>query len=101
MATPIIITPPPPPPPPDKPKRFELTADAGYWLRKWSTWLAALSASAAAGLGVYAVLPVRVQALFPDWALLSLGGIAVGAAMLVPLATSIQQKSIPVRGPAP
>jgi hypothetical protein len=94
MATPIIITPPPPPPPPDKPKRVELTADARLWARKWSTWLAVLSASAGAGLAAYAVMPARVQGLMPDWALMVLGGFSVVSALLVPVATSIQQRKI-------
>lgn len=101
MSTPIIITPPPPPPPPDRPKRFALTPDAAFWMRKWSTWLALASACSTAGLAAFVLLPARVQSLFPDWALLTLGAVAVGAAMLVPLATSIQQRSIPAPEPGP
>lgn len=95
MSTPIIITPPPPPPPP--PPKFlgmTLTADAHAVLRKWSTWLAILSASATAGLAAYAILPGRVQGLMPDWALGTLGAVAIITALLIPVATSVQQASL-------
>lgn len=72
---------------------FPATKDARLWRRKWSTWLALASASASAGLGAFAILPERVQVLMPDWALGTLGGIAIAAALLIPLATSIQQKA--------
>lgn len=84
----IVIT------PPTKPKRVALTDDAYLWAHKWSTWLAVLSAAAAAGLGAYAVMPARVQGLMPDWALATLGGVAIVSALLVPVATSIQQRKI-------
>ena len=74
--------------------KIELKPDARYWHRKWSTWLALASAMATAGLGAYTLMPTRVQGLLPDWALLTLGGVAVGAAMLVPLATSLTQRSL-------
>lgn len=67
------------------------------WSHVWarlSTWLAIASASATAGLGAYALMPDRVQALFPDWALIALGGVAVGAAVLVPVATSFRQRGL-------
>lgn len=67
---------------------------AKVWHRKWSTWLAIASASATAGLGAYAILPERVQTLVPDWALMGLGSAAMLAALLVPLATSLSQKSL-------
>lgn len=57
-----------------------------------STLLALLSASATAGLGAYALLPERVQASFPDWSLVTLGAVAVGSALLIPVATSFRQK---------
>lgn len=100
MATPIIITPPPTPPeptPPTKPKKIEMVEDAFLWAHKWSTWLAVLSASAAAGLAAYAIMPARVQALMPDWALGSLGGVAIVSALLVPVATSIKQRKLVAR----
>lgn len=59
---------------------------------RFSTLLALLSASATAGLGAYALLPERVQASFPDWSLVTLGAIAVGSALLIPVATSFKQK---------
>lgn len=71
-----------------------LTADASHWARKWSTWLALASASATAGLGAFAILPDRVQGLMPDWALATLGGVAIIAALLVPVATSVQQRGL-------
>jgi hypothetical protein len=67
---------------------------ARLWHRKWSTWLALLSASATAGLGAYVLFPERLQGLIPDWALLTLGGVAMGAAMLVPVATSLTQQGL-------
>lgn len=70
---------------------MKLTPDAKLWHRKWSTWLALASAMATAGLGAYVLLPERAQMLMPDWALMAMGGVAIGAAMLVPLATSIAQ----------
>lgn len=63
------------------------------WIGRFSTWLAILSASATAGLGAYAVLPERVQGAFPDWSLVVLGALAIGSAMLVPVATSFKQKA--------
>ena len=56
-----------------------------------STLLALLSASATAGLGAYALLPERVQGSFPEWSLVTLGALAVGAALLIPVATSFKQ----------
>lgn len=63
--------------------------------RRISTWLAVVSASATAGLGAYALMPERAQEAFPAWALVTLGALAVGSAMLVPLATSFRQKGHP------
>jgi hypothetical protein len=84
----------PPPPPPKKILGvLPATADAHLWKRKVSTWLAVASASASAGLGAYAIMPARVQAMMPDWALGALGGIAIVAALLIPLATSVQQRA--------
>lgn len=57
-----------------------------------STWLAVVSASATAGLGAYALLPNRVQESFPEWSLLTMGVLAVGSALLIPVATSFRQK---------
>lgn len=73
---------------------MKLTSDAKLWHRKWSTWLAAASASATAALGAYALFPERVQVLMPDWLLATLGGIAIGAALLIPLATSLSQAKL-------
>lgn len=74
---------------------LEWTHDAGCWFRKWSTGLALLSACSTAGLAAYAILPDRAQAGFPDWALTAMSVSAVLSALLIPLATSVQQKSIP------
>ncbi len=57
-----------------------------------STWLATVAAAAAGALGAYALMPERAQALFPEWGLIALGGLAVGGAFLVPVATSFKQK---------
>lgn len=69
-------------------KRFDFYGVAA----RLSTLLALLSASATAGLGAYALLPSRVQASFPDWSLVTLGAVAVGSALLIPVATSFRQK---------
>lgn len=61
--------------------------------RRASTWLAILSAAATAGLGAYALMPERAQDVFPDWVLITMGGLAVGSAFLVPVATSFRQKA--------
>ena len=75
----------------DKLLGVQKTADAHIWRQKWSTWLALASASATAGLGAYAIMPERVQSIMPDWAIGTLGGIAILSALLIPLATSVQQ----------
>ncbi|MFQ6309909.1 hypothetical protein [Lysobacter capsici] len=72
---------------------MKLTQDARHWRRKWSTWLGAVAASAAGGLGVYAMAPERAQNLVPDWALGALITVGIVAGLLVPLATSIAQAS--------
>lgn len=72
----------------------KFTTDARLWHKKWSTWLAMLSAMSTAALGAYALLPERVQALMPDWALGTLGAIAIVSALLVPLATSLSQTKL-------
>ena len=77
-----------------KRKVLRFMPDAKVWHRKWSTWLAMTSASATGGLGAYAILPARAQELVPDWALMSLGGVAIMAALLVPLATSLSQEGL-------
>lgn len=71
-----------------------MNIDFSFWMKRWSTWLALASLSATSGLGAYALMPERVQALVPDWALASLGGIAMGAVILIPVATSIAQPKI-------
>lgn len=72
---------------------FPATKDAHLRWRKWSTWLALSSASASAGLAAYAIMPERAQALVPDWTLALNAAVAIISAMLIPLATSIQQKA--------
>lgn len=62
--------------------------------RRLSTTLGIVSASASAGLGAYTVMPERAQALFPDWAVVAMGAVAVGAALLVPIATSFRQPGL-------
>ena len=73
---------------------FPATDDAHLRWRKASTWCALVSASASAGLGAYAILPARVQGLMPDWALGLLGALAILSALLVPVATSVQQQGM-------
>lgn len=74
---------------------LQWTHDAKSVLRKWSTSLALISASTTAGLASFAILPERAQAGFPDWALTAMSVTAVLSALLIPLATSIQQRDIP------
>ncbi|QDH70851.1 hypothetical protein [Marilutibacter alkalisoli] len=71
-------------------KRFDFHAV----MRRISTWLSIVGVSAITGLGTYAAMPARVQAAFPDWALIVLGTLALGSHMLVPFATSFKQKNI-------
>lgn len=61
-------------------------------LTRASTWLALLSLSAVGGLGAYALMPERAQLLMPDWMLMTLAGVAMGSAVLTPVATSFKQK---------
>ena len=78
-------------------KRFNFAGLAA----RISTWLAVAAASAAGGIATYATLPERIQKTFPDWTLTTLGGIAVGCALLIPLATSFKQKRFQSGDPAP
>ncbi|MBB4126235.1 hypothetical protein GGR77_001525 [Xanthomonas translucens] len=66
--------------------------DFAGWASRISTWLAVMAACAAGALGAYAVMPERVQNLMPEWLLIALGAIAMGAAFLVPVATSFKQR---------
>lgn len=68
------------------------TADAGLVLRKWSTWLVGIAGLSTAALATYSGWPQRLQDLTPDWVLGVLGVLQL-AYVLVPLATSIQQKT--------
>ena len=77
---------------------MKLTHDACHWWKKWSTWLAVVAAMSAGGLGAYTIAPGRAQELVPDWALGVLVGAGILSAMLIPLATSIAQRSIPKPG---
>lgn len=90
MSSPVpIITPPP--------KKLlgviPLTADAGKVLRKWSTWLVGIAGLSTLALAAYTAWPQRLQDLTPDWALVVLGVLQL-AYVLVPAATSIQQRSV-------
>jgi hypothetical protein len=70
--------------------RFDFTS----WMARASTWLAMLSAASTASLGAYALMPERVQNAFPDGVLVGLGGMAIGAAFLIPVATSFKQRNL-------
>lgn len=78
---------------------IQLTIDADYVFRKWSTWLAIAAAMCAAGVASYGMLPMDMQAILPQWAKSALAFGSIISAMLVPVATSIQQKSIPTTAP--
>lgn len=71
------------------------THDAGFVLKKWSTWLSIVAASMFAGCMAYEQLPMSFRDAMPDWFQAAMGIAAVVSAMAVPVATSIQQKSIP------
>lgn len=62
--------------------------------KRISTWLGLVSASSAAGLAAYAVMPGRAQDAFPEWTLTALGIAAVASALLVPVATSFRQPAL-------
>lgn len=70
-------------------------------LRRWSTWLATLSASSVAGLLTYATLPARIQDQVPDFVLTAMAGVAIVASMAVPIATSVKQKSLDTKQEPP
>lgn len=72
-------------------KRFDFTKV----MRRVSTWLGLASASATSGLAAYALLSEPAQAAFPQWALAGMGLVAVVSAVLIPVATSFKQKSVP------
>lgn len=55
-------------------------------MRRASTWLSGISAGS---LIAFAALPEEIKRVFPDWTLLALG---VTAVVLVPVATSFQQR---------
>ena len=78
-------------------KRFDFAGLAA----RISTWLAVAAGSAAGGIAAYAALPERIQKTFPDWTLATLGGIAVGCALLIPVATSFKQKRFQKGGTEP
>lgn len=75
------------------------TPDANFVLKKWSTWLSILAASMFSGVMAYDHLPRSVLAAMPEWAGTAMGITAVLSAMLIPIATSIQQRSIPTVDP--
>jgi hypothetical protein len=69
-------------------ERFDFT----NLFKRASTWCALVTLAASSALGAYAIFPGRLQDLMPDWLLVTLGGLAMGAAFLTPFATSFQQK---------
>ena len=79
---------------------IQLTIDAGYVFKKWSTWLAIIAAMCAAGVASYGMLPMDMQQVLPQWVKSALAFGSIISAMLVPVATSVQQKSIPTTAPS-
>lgn len=77
------------------------TQDANYVLWKWSTWLSIIAASLYSGAMAWDHLPETITGSLPDWIDGVMALLGVVATMLVPVATSIQQKSIPVVQPVP
>lgn len=95
--SPIILTPPPPPPPPPP---VEKAALAFPWWRKWSTWLAltatAVGAYCGASLAAYAMAPDAARAAITagELAWYARGAmVSAGITALIPIATSIRQKT--------
>lgn len=77
------------------------TQDANFVLKKWSTWLSIAAACLYSGSLAWDSLPASITGSMPDWIDGVMALLGVAATMLVPLATSIQQKSIPVVQPQP
>lgn len=77
---------------------ISLTETAKYVHLKWSTWLAIASASSGAGLIAYAAMPQGAQDAFPHLLLSAMSVMTVIGPLLVPLATSLKQSSIPPEG---
>lgn len=71
------------------------TVDAKHVMKKWSTWLALISASCAGGLLAYSQVPPDLQSTVPHWLVSACSTISVVAGILIPIATSIQQANIP------
>lgn len=77
------------------------TQDANFVLKKWSTWLAIMSASLFSAVTYWEKLPTAVTGALPSWIDGVMAIIGLFCALMVPVATSIQQKSIPVVTPEP
>lgn len=77
------------------------TQDANFVLKKWSTWLAIIAASSYSGSLFWERLPAAITGSLPDWIDSAMALLGLLATMAVPIATSIQQKSIPVVVPEP
>jgi len=77
------------------------TQDANFVMKKWSTWLAIAAAALFAGVQYWESLPSMITSVLPEWlqGIMALAGLI--CAVMVPVATSIQQKSIPVIVPEP
>ena len=73
-----------------KDREMELVANAKYWKKKISTWLAATVGTA---LFTYALLPERIKEAFPDWFLWGLGAVVMFG---IPTAVQIRQPKIEV-----
>lgn len=67
--------------------KLKPTIDAAVWYKKWSTWLAGVATSA---IATYVLLPDDIKASIPQEILLGLG---LASMLLVPVATSVNQKS--------
>ena len=80
--------------PPKKVLGVPLTPDAQHWARKWSTHLAALSLSLKGATVAFIAGPPEWRAGFPVWAGVALLFAAMAVEALIPVATSIQQRSL-------
>lgn len=74
--------------------KVELTATAGKWYLKWSTWLAALALALDGAAAAFMAGPPEWKAGFPPalglWLLMA----GMGVKALIPVATSVAQKSL-------
>lgn len=75
------------------------THDAKFVLKKWSTWLSLIAVSMGSVSLAWERMPESIHAMFPDWMRVVMAILSLVSAAAVPIATSIQQRSIPTLDP--